>query len=273
MIDLRDIMKKYMIIAAAALLSACNGNAPVSDADKFGLNCNVCELTLQSDTLENPYTVTFNDFGQIQEVVTSNFDGSLRFTESYVYENGKLKEIYGVNSENEDEIRYEYEYDGRFIRECRTYGMNNQEMQRWVHTNNGRHIVKTEFFLEGEPEYVTTKDFKGDAYEEKSMDMDGELLGTAHVEFFRTETKPSRVVSDDLDLVIEYNKQGLPVMSKGVALDSRNELKWLRDLDENPFRYYSYEYDERGNWISRAESVHPDSTAYAVMHRTIVYQK
>jgi len=60
-------------------------------------------------------------------------------------------------------------------------------------------------------------------------------------------------------------------MSRGTLLTSTGEMKWARDLEAFPCRYYSYEYDERGNWISRAESVHPDSTAYSVLHRIIKY--
>lgn len=266
-------MKRIVtILAAAAVLAACNGRTAGNDRNFYAVNCPVQEISVASDTLEAPYTVKFNERGQATEVVTTDWDGVLRFHETYTYNSdNQLEEIVGINGENETEIRYEYEHDGRFIKECRTYGMNNQEMQRWVHTNNGRHIVKTEFYQEGELAYVTTKKFKGDSYTEQSVTPEGEVLGQASVEYFRDENKPSRVIGDEIDVTIEYNEYGLPVMSRGVVLNTKGEMMWVGDLEEKPCRYYSYEYDERGNWISRADSYEPDGTAYAVFRRSIKY--
>jgi hypothetical protein len=265
-------MKKLIVTVCAALLALSACVQVKNDLGRYALNCKVKEIIVESDTLESPYTVTFNDLGQITEVVTRNFDGSFRFHETYTYnDRNELEEIRGVNSEGEDEIRYEYEHDGRFIRECRTYGMNNQEMQRWVHTNNGRHIVKTEFYNEGELFYVTTKDFKGSKYVEKSVNADGEPLGQAEVEFFRTDDKPSRIKGDDLDMTIEYDAKGLPVMSRGAVLTTTGEIMWASDLEERPCRYYSYEYDGHGNWISRSDSYEAGGEAYAVFRRIINY--
>ena len=262
-------MNNHWLFAAALLLCACTQIK--TDIDKYGLNCKAEEITLQSDTLELPYTVRFNKEGQVMQVITMNFDLSPRYTETYIYDAQKrLMEISGVNAENETEARYEYEYDGRFIRECRMYGMNNQEVHRWVHTNDGRHIVRTEYYNEGEFTYTTTKAFKGDTYKEESTDPEGNVLGKADVVFL-TEEKPMSVKGDSIDMEITYNEKGLPTMSRGTLLTSTGEMKWARDLEDFPCRYYSYEYDERGNWISRAESVHPDSTAYSVLHRIIKY--
>ena len=46
-----------------------------------------------------------------------------------------------------------------------------------------------------------------------------------------------------------------------------------RVLGEQGYACHTLEYDERGNWISRAERVHPDSAAVVVLRRTIKYQK
>ena len=266
-------MKKIvLIIAAAALLAACNNSTVKNDRNFYAVNCLVQEISVSSDTLEAPYTARFNELGQVTEVITTDWDGVLRFHETYTYNSdNQLEEIMGINGENENEIRYEYEHDGRFIRECRTYGMNNQEMQRWVHTNNRRHIVKTEFYQEGELAYVTTKKFKGDSYTEQSVTPEGEVIGTASVEYFRDENKPSRIITDEIDVTIEYNEQGLPVMSRGVVLNTKGEMMWVGDLDDHPSRYYSYEYDGRGNWVTRYDSYEPDGTAYAVFRRSIIY--
>ena len=260
---------KISLIAGALLLCACTqvGN----DLGKYALNCKAEEITLQSDTLERPYTVRFRPDGHVAEVVTMNFDLSPRYTKTYEYDSrGRLVEVSGVNSDNETEARYEYEYDGRFIKECRMYGMNNQEIHRWVHTNDGRHIVHTDYFNEGELFYTTTKSFKGHTYKEESVNSEGQVMGTAEVEFL-TEEKPKVIKGSDLDIEITYNEKGLPTMSRGTLLNSLCEMEWTGDLELHPCRYYSYEYDERGNWISRAESVHPDSTAYSVLRRIIKY--
>ena len=263
-------MKAKLLIVPALVLCACN---PVrTDLEKFDLNCKAAEVTLQSDSLEFPYTARFNADGQITTMTTRNFDGSERYVETYTYNSRKeISEVSGVNADNETEARYEYEIDGRFVRECRVYGMNNQEIHRWVHQNDGKHIVHTEYYGEGELEYVTTKSFKGSHYTEESVNPDGELLGKAEVDFFRNENKPSRITGEGLDVEISYNEKGLPVMSRNVVLNSLGEMQWVPDLLKNPCRWYSYVYDERGNWISRAESIHPDSTARAVLYRTIVY--
>jgi hypothetical protein len=263
-------MKSRIILAAALVLCAC---APVkTDLDKYQLNCKAASVSLQSDSMELPYTAYFNTRGQLDSVVTCNYDGSFRYIETYAYNSRhELEELMDVNADNETETRYEFEMDGRFVRECRIYGMNNQEIHRWVHDNDGRHIVKSDYYGEGVLEYTTTKVFSGSRYTEESRTPDGELLGRADVEFFRDESKPCRISGYEIDVEVEYNEAGLPVMSRNTVLDSRGQLQWIHDLEVNPVRLYTYEYDKRGNWISRAERVHPDSAAVAVLRRVIVY--
>ena len=261
-------MKFRLLIVFA--LCAC---APIrTDLEKYALNCKASEVILQSDSLELPYTAYLNGRGQLDSVVTRNFDGSFRFIETYSYNSRhQLEEIAGLNAANENESRYEFEIDGKFIRECRVYGMNNQEVHRWVHQNDGRHIVWTEYYGEGELQYITTKEFSGNKYTEQSHTPDGELIGSAEVEFFRTENKPSRIKGDEIDVEIKYDDNGLPVFCRNAVLNSQGEMEWIPDLEVNPMRWYSYEYDERGNWISRAERVNPDGAAVAVLRRTIIY--
>ncbi len=261
---------KNSLFIVAVLFCACN---PIrTDLGNYALNCKAQEVIVQSDSLELPYTAFFNGKGQLDSVCTRNFDGSPRFKESYIYdERSRLKEVYGINSEGDYEVRYEYEIDGKFIKECRVYGMNNQEIHRWVHENDGRHIVHTVYYGEGEEEYIIKKKFSGSHYTEESYTPDGELTGRAEVDFFRDDNKPTCVRGDQMDIDIQYNSKGLPEISRNATLNSKGELEWVPGLEENPFRYFSYEYDERGNWISRAERIHPDSTAISVLHRIIKY--
>ena len=262
-------MKARIIIAAALLAAACS--PVVNDLETYGLNCKVKELSLQSDTLERNYSVKFNSRGQVTERTTFNDDGSLRFCEtSYFNKKGQLCEIKGINGENETEERFEYEWDGRFVRECRMYGMNNEELHRWVHENDGKHIVRTTYYNEGEENYVTTKEFKGKTYQEVSYTPEGEIMGRATVDFL-TDSKPTRLKGDSIDVEIDYNDKGLPIRSKNTILNSMGEMEWTPDLEVHPERFYSYEYDERGNWIKRTESAHPDGAAVAVLTRIIVY--
>ncbi|MBO6170105.1 MAG: hypothetical protein J6O51_09075 [Bacteroidales bacterium] len=262
-------MKSKLILVSALVICACS---PVkTDLEKYSLNCNAQEVTLQSDTLELPYTVTFNKYGQAETVRTDNFDGSFRYEESYTYnDRHQLTDILGVNSENENEARYEYDYKGRFISECRVYGMNNQEMSRWVHKNDGRHIVNTEYYSEGELSFISKKEYSGNSYVEKSYSPEGDLLGTADVSFL-TDEKLTRIKGGEFDVEIDYNEKALPVRSRGTLLNSVGEMMWSSDLEQYPERFYSYEYDDKGNWVTRYEKVHPDSTAYSVLHRIIRY--
>ena len=138
---------------------------------------------------------------------------------------------------------------------------------------NFSHIVKSDYYGEGELVYTLKKTFSGNKYDEETLGSDGKLIGNATVYFSKTETKPTRIVGDEIDVEVKYNDKGLPIMSRNTVLNSRAELQWISDLEEHPSRFYQYEYDERGNWISRADRVHPDSAAYAVLRRTITYQK
>lgn len=256
----------------AAALAVCACTPLRTDYQNYGLNCIAKELTLQSDSLELPYTAYFNAKGQLDSVCLRNFDETLRFKETYLY-NGKsqLEEVQGVNSEGDMEIRYEYVIDGKFIKECRVFGMNNQEMYCWIHKNDGRHIVQTTYSIEGEEAYIIKKHFSGTHYTEESFTPDGELKGHAEVDFYKDDEKPTCVRGDQMEIDVQYNSKGLPEISRNTTFNSKGELQWAPGLEEHPFRYFSYEYDERGNWISRAERIHPDSAAVAVLHRNIIY--
>lgn len=262
-------MKAKLFILVALAVCACH---PVqNDLEKYGLDCKAKELSVKSDSLEFSYDILFNDAGQVELMKRYNFDGSFRYREEYTYDkSGHLAEILGVNAENETEVRYEYDWAGRFISECRVYGMNNEELHRWVHTNDGRHIVSTDYYAEGELSYTTSKQFSGHGYDEESVSAEGTLLGRGHVDFL-TEGKPTRIESEAINVEIDYNDKGLPVRSKGTVLNSLGEMQWVTSLEEYPERFYTYEYDERGNWISRAERVHPDSAAVVVLRRSIIY--
>lgn len=259
-------------IVALAALAICSCTQFSKDQEKYGLVTPARSVTLQSDSLEKPYTARFNRRGQLECVETRNFDGSFRFREDYRYnDKHELEEILGTNSDGDIEIRYEYEMDGEFVAECREYGMNNQEMIRWVHANDGKHIINSEYYNEGELQFIIDKTFTDSSYVEVSHSEEGELIGSAQVLFLGKETKPRHILTDELDIQIEYNDKGLPVMSSGAVLNSLGGMEWVPDLDIHPARYYSYEYDRHGNWITRYERKEPDSPEAIVLKRTIIY--
>lgn len=265
-----SIKRIVLALLASYVMLACTRLTP--DQEKYGLCVPARMVTLQSDSLEMPYTARFNRKGQLHFVETRNFDGSFRYREDYHYNSiGQLEEITGLNSDNELEIRYEYDMDGDFVRECRIYGMNNQEMYRWIHTNDGHHIVNTEYLNEGELRCIISKTFSGSSYIEESRTPEGELIGRAEVEFLGVENRPKRIQGSDVDIEIEYNDKYLPTVSRNAVLNSVGSMEWVPELENNPFRYYSYEYDKRGNWITRTERVHPDSSACAILRRKIKY--
>lgn len=263
-------IKFFLVLSGMFVMLSCSQFN--QDQEKYGLCVPARMVMLQSDSLELPYSVRFNRKGKIDYIETHNFDGTFRSREDYHYNTeGQLKEVIGLNSDGEIEIRYVYDFDGNFIRECRIYGMNNQEMYRWIHSNDGKHIVHTEYLNEGELQCIISKSFNGDSYVEESRTPEGVLIGRAEVDFLDSENKPRHIRGTDVDIEIEYDDKGLPTVSRNAVLNSTGSMEWVSELENNPLRYYSYEFDRRGNWVTRTERVHPDSSACAVLHRKIKY--
>lgn len=264
-------MKTRLLFALALIACACTTQER-NDYRKYNVTGPVKEIILQSDSLAMPWTAEFKRSGRLNKVTIFNFDGSEYSVRTYRYNSRKqLTAIYGVVQFGEKAMDYKYKYDGDFTSECRTFDHEGQEVYRWVFENDGQNIVRTEFYETDTLQFYGVRDYNGEHYTSKVYNPEGELISTTEVDFCQLEDKPTRIVSDNEDITIEYNEQGLPVMSRGTVVNSTGDLQHRSDLATYPCRYYSYEYDERGNWITRYERKAPDSPDAIIIKRTILY--
>ena len=254
------------------ILSACACNSGITeDMAKYGLNCKVKELNVSASSGELDYVVDFNSKGMVEHILCTDQEGSMLHEEFHKFDGkGRLTEIQDLDEDGVTEGRYAYEYDGKFVSKCCFYGMNNEEIHRWEHKNDGKNIVKTEYYNNGILEYVTTKEFDGNVCHERSVSAEGSVIGDAVTTYF-SDNKPSSIKGDNVDIQIEYNEKGLPVKSVGTMISSGGEFGWQPELESSPERFYKYEYDNKGNWVTRTEHRHPDSLAVVTVSRKIIY--
>lgn len=258
-------------IAAALLVCACAGSLP-----EFSITGPVQTVQVLTDgtTPEFGHIHYYNREGQVDSTRWFNPDSSFRYISINRYDSrGRLAESFEIDADGDTECRYEYDYDGRFIAECRMYGMNNQEVHRWTHTNDRRNIVRTDYFSEGEFVYTSNKVYSTPSHcSEVVTGPDGEELGRSQTDFFAKDL-PSRLAADGIDVSVEYDSCGRPVHSVGAVLDSECHLGWSPTLEDNPERFYTYEVDSYGNWTVRHEKNHPEGPDVSVIRRVIEYYK
>ena len=263
-------MKARLFICLALLACACTPSH--NDLQRFDLNCIVKEINVQADTLGLPWKAEFNRFGQLTRMTLFEYDGTVHSINEYSYSCcGVLKGMKELNAAGETVSSSKYVFDGDFLSENRAFDANGAEERRWVQENDGEHIVRSEYYLCNELIHVTTREFSGDSYTEDVINDEGELLRHSEVEFFLKEDKPTHIISEGVEITVEYNEEGLPIKSHNAVLNSVGTLQWAEDLGTNPDRYYSYEYDEHGNWTVRYTRNSPDSQDCTVIRRTIKY--
>lgn len=264
-------MKTRLLFTLALLACSCS---PLTSNElwQYDVTGPVKEITLHSDTLALPWTASFDRSGHLTKMTIFNFDGSEQSVRSYTYNLRKqVTKASGLFAPGEPETYHIYKYDGAFVKECTAYDMDDKEVYRWVSENDGKHIVRTEYYYKGELQYTADKVFTDSSYRAESHTPDGVLNGFADVEFYKVEEKPTHIISNDGEITIKYDENGLPVMSQGAVVNSVGTLQWPEDLAIYPCRYYSYEFDERCNWITRYERKEPDSPEAIVLKRTIIY--
>ena len=263
------------IVLSLAALSGCRG-ALTPDQKKYDLCCPAKSVYVEASSMEFSHKAVFDKRGDLEKVTYYNEDGSFRYEDRYAHDKAHhLLETIHVGEDGTFESRHEYKYDGAFVSECIVYGMNTEEAHRWVHLNDGKHIVQTTYFNEGEPNYLSLKTFDGAMCEERTYVLpDSTLAGVATICYLSadSEDRVTSIRSPEVNLDIEYDPQtSLPVKTGEVVLDSDRNFQWVPDLDSNPQRYYKYEFDSRGNWVRRTEHRHPDSLEVAVVSREITY--
>ena len=264
-------MKTRFLIAVALLACACSSQER-NDFRTYNVTGPVKEIILQSDTIAMPWTASFNRSGRLTKLVITNLDGSEYSVRTYRYNCRKqLTAMNGVVLFGEKKMDYKYKYDGDFTKECRTYDSEHNEVYRWVYENDGRNIVRTAFYESDTLQFYGVRDYTGEHYSSRVYNPEGELISTTEVDFNGYEDRPTCIVSDDENIIIAYDEKGLPVRSFGTVVNSTGELQHRSDLAEYPWRYYTYEFDEHGNWITRYERKEPGSPEAIVLKRTIIY--
>ncbi|MCQ2115550.1 MAG: hypothetical protein MJZ07_05045 [Bacteroidales bacterium] len=262
-----DYQKAIMIIACLGL-AACR-QVSEKDLKSYALNCPVREIQVKASMGELDYHVWFNRSCRVDSIYFS-LDGTHRYKEINKYDKSlRLVDVADIDNTDFTEGRYEYEYDGELMREARFYGANNDLLQHWIHENDGERIIRTSFLNEGEPTYISERVYDGLSYDETVTFTDGNVLRSRVVLF--DADKPCRIISDNMDVTIDYSEDGLPVHTVNTLINSRNELVWVSDLEEHPERFYSYEYDDKGNWILRKEYNSLDGEVLATVTRSLLY--
>ena len=272
-------LKCAALVSVIALASGCNAGtySKQSDMDKFGLDGQVSKVKVVCDTAfnkiaEDNYEATFDASGNLTMLRALYTDGSTMNYEIYEYDSeGRLDQILLLDKDSTVTGRYSYEYDGRFIGKCTLYGMNNQDSQTWIHSNDGKHIVTTEFYQEGELQAVSKSKWshKGEVREETVTDVDGELVGLSkYVYLF--PNKPLSIKGDLINIVITYGDNGLPQSSTDVFISSKGDLVPIEYDNPDvsvPVFTYEYTFDSLGRWISRKATL--DGDIYEILTRTI----
>lgn len=273
-------LKCAALASVIALTAGCHAGtySKQSDMDKFGLDGQVSKIKVVCDTAfnkipEDNYEATFDASGNLSMLRALYTDGRTMNYESYVYDNeGRLDEILLLDQDSSLTGRYHYEYDGSFISKCTLYGMNNQDIQTWIHSNDGKHIVTTEFYQEGDLQAVSKSKWlhKGEVREETVTDADGELVGLSKYVYLSPD-KPLSITGDLIDVVITYGDNGLPQSSTDVFVSSKGDLiaSEIENKDGSPVIFtYEYTYDPAGRWISRKATLQ-DGTVYEILTRAI----
>ncbi|GEM_PF-5464584 len=270
------------ILAAAAFLTvACS--TPNKDLVKFSVNRPVRQIEQISGFCQYDYVALFNEKGQADEILffvglddsLATFDdhGKYIYKEKYEYDSrGRVSRKLTISSDGETEGIHEYYYEGDRVSDCRFYGRNSNLIDEWQYSwKDGR--LSTSYFNEGTLDYLSEKDNLGLNYDETVVGaFDNELiLSTSHVENF-SEGKPTRIVGDEIDVTVEYDKDGLPVHAVNAIMTSFFEIYYNESLIDAPERWYTYEYDGYGNWIVRREYSDADLAVQTdKLQRRIVY--
>lgn len=274
-------LKSAAAASAIMLLASCSSDkySKPSDLERFGLDGqSVSKVTVMCDTAcymipEDNYEAAFDASGNLSELRSFFKDGSTMNYEIYRYDDeGHLDEILLLDKDSSLTGRYKYEYDGGFISKCTLYGMNNQDMQTWIHKNDGKQIVQTEFYQEGELQTVSKNKWsrKGTVRKETVTDDEDELIGESEYTYLSPD-KPVTITSDILNLAITYDSNGLPSSSADVFVSSKGDLiaSEIKNEDGSPVIFtYEYTFDSQGRWITR-ETALRDGTIYQRLTRTI----
>lgn len=267
----------FFTLAAAAVtvLSGCSKRFSKSGLDKFGLEGNVSSIRVrpvQGVSGGENYLAEFDKNGKELRIVYYAPDSSSFGSTEYTYDKkGRLTEAGNYDPDGEYSGGYRYSYDGKFVRMCTMHSMEEEETARWVYENNGKHIVKSEFYSEGVLESTSVSSYDGMKRTETVTGADSTVIGTAEYVYL-SEDKPIEIDSGDTHIKIEYNNKGLPERSVNVVLATDGSFLWDERVTAGNAAVYEYQYDGKGNWIRRKTSLSSTGETLSEMTREIRYR-
>lgn len=262
-------------LAMAVLVTGCGGGdlAEKNDLGKFGLDRPVRSITvsvMDSATAVSSYVAEFNKRGQLTSFRLFLKGGALQYGERYKYSSdGSKATMISYDSNNEDTGRFEYEFDGRFTRKYTAYNMNSQEVQRWENENDGVHVTESRFYNECDLATITVNKYDGNAFTQVLLDSNRDTIGVGKGE----ETPSGKIKSarsEGLQFDIEYDDKDLPVSSFNILVNTYDGLEYNLRAEGCTVRY-EYEFDEKGNWVSRTSYIEGVSVPEECIVREIEY--
>lgn len=270
----------FFTLALACAVSCTRANLPDSDFVLHGLSAPAKSYKVyqKSSTFNDPNSnieVFFNENGRKDSLAYYLPDGSFLSSESYDYDDsGRLVRLTSRDKNGRVNGTYEYTYKHScpVIATCTLFGMNNDEVLRWEHKNNGAEIIQTDFYSEGELQNTFKSTFSDSVREEKVYDPSGTEVLSNHYEYYDLKNKlVSRIQNEDTLVSIQYNEEGLPCESRGAIVSAQNSLYWDNTKDDSSVFTYEYEFDLHHNWTKRLRHTNSSPTPDEILIRKIRY--
>lgn len=266
-------MKKTIInlmMLAMPMAISCTGLSP--EQEKYSLAKPArCIDVRSTDRSEPDYSAFFGRGGQLDSVVFLSSDGSPRYVEINTYDrHGQRVAFVDVNAaDRTEESSGKYSYEGKFISVASMFSMGGQEIRRWEHRNDSRHIVHSDYYEEGNLMSRTDFHYDGNRCEEVSTDADGNEIGRAEWEYF-AKGKPCSLHYGDIHIRIEYDRTTeLPLRSLNVLLSTIGEFIPVPEACREKWLVYSYAFDRHGNWTERTVKIADSGQTVSCISREI----
>ena len=247
-----------LVVGLLSCPSCSNADVTKNDMVRYGLNTRVRSYRVVQELCRNTcpdsnFEVYFNDNARVDSLVYLFADGTPRVREIYEYNHkGQLERISTFDMGGRDSGIYCYEYDGAFTSSCILFGINNDEISRWNHSNDGKEIVRTEYFEDGVLQTDTHSTYDGNFRQDEVFDADGTLILRSSYEYYDLSEKlPLSIQSDDLHITLDYNSFGYPISCRGALVDAVGGFYLDNSEDDETSVRYEYELDGCGNWIKR----------------------
>lgn len=268
------MMRKLFVLSAMMLLLVCcrhNGTV-TEDMSRYGL-VEAAESFTVSDEDGAVYKVEFNSGGRVARILKYLDRIDDPAISEFTYRNGNLVEMYQYETDGMTSNRQEFEYEGHRLTCSVSYGLNNEERDRWVYNYIDSTRMELYYYNEGDLLYHIFRDIDVLTVSDRAYSViDSTLVGTSRTVYFdRIDGKTALLETDAMTFSIDYDEAGLPIHSVNAIVATDCSVVWDPSLEEYPERWYEYEYDSHGNWIERRDYKSAGGEAEAVYYRSIKY--